>query len=224
MRIQSALVDAPSPGQAAGPDRPDRPAGPKSRGRNPRGQGARLRDDVIAAALRLLEQLGDDQALSLRAVAREIHVAATSVYLHFPDRDALVLAALESSHRDLMDAVRRAEEAAGDPVAALRARTLVLGGWAHDHPGLYKVLHESTLNQRADMPFKDDFARTTTAAVQRCMDAGAAPRDDAALVALDLRAAVHGAVSMRVNEPGRAWPPLADQVDRLLAKLVGVRV
>ncbi|MFD7320790.1 TetR/AcrR family transcriptional regulator [Streptomyces sp. NPDC059875] len=197
------------------------PSKRQPRGRNPRGQGERLREEVIAATLGMLDELGDDQTLSLRAVAREIHVAATSVYLHFPDRDALVLAALERCHRDLMLAVQQAELAEEDPVAQLRARTLVLGVWAHDHPGLYKVLHESTLNQRADMRFKEELGRMTTAAVQRCMDAGLAPADDASTVALDLRAAVHGAVSMRVNQRDHNWPPLEDQVDRFLRKLVG---
>lgn len=105
----------------------------------------------------------------------------------------------------------------------LRARILVLGTWAHQNPGLYKALHESTLNQRADMPFKAELAEGATTAVQRCMDAGLAPADDdAATVALDLRAAVHGAVSMRVNQPDLPWPPLEGQVDRFLTKLVGV--
>lgn len=169
----------------------------------------------------MLNELGDDQALSLRAVAREINIAPTSVYLHFPDRDALVLAALERCHQDLMLALQQTELADVGPVAQLRSRTLVLGDWAHDNPGLYKVLHESTLNQRADMAFKEELGRATTAAVQRCMDAGLAPPDDASTVALDLRAAVHGAVSLRVNQPDRHWPPLEDQVDRFLHKLVG---
>jgi AcrR family transcriptional regulator len=195
---------------------------PASRGRNPRGQGEKLRDEVVIAAIRMLDELADDQALSLRAVAREIGIAATSVYIHFADRDALVLAALERSHRDLMESVQQAAGSAADPVAELRARVLVLGGWAHQHPGLYKVLHESTLNQRTDMSFKLLLGRQTTAVVQRCMDDGLAPVDDAEAVSLDLRAAVHGAVSMRVNQPDLPWPPLEAQVDRFLVKLLGV--
>jgi AcrR family transcriptional regulator len=193
-----------------------------ARGRNPRGQGERLREDIVAAALRMLDELADDQALSLRAVAREVGIAATSVYIHFADRDALVLAALESCHRDLISAIDQAEASSADPVAKLRARTLVLGTWAHQHPGLYKVLHESTLNQRIDMSFKEELAERTTRAIQRCMDAGLAPADDAAAISLDLRAAAHGAVSMRVNQPDLPWPPLAEQVERFLTKLVGV--
>jgi hypothetical protein len=55
------------------------------------------------------------------------------------------------------------------------------------------------------------------------MDAGLAPAGDAAAVALDLRAAVHGAVSIRINEPEADLPPLRDQIDRFLVKLVGVK-
>src|SRR3954469_6780992 len=77
-------------------------ATPPARGRNPRGQGERLREDIVSAALRMLDDLADDQALSLRAVAREVGIAATSVYIHFADRDALVLAALERCHADLI--------------------------------------------------------------------------------------------------------------------------
>ena len=192
------------------------------RGRNARGQGELLRADIVDAALRLLDELGDDQALSLRAVAREVGIAATSVYIHFADRDALVLAAMEHCHAGLTAAVNDAESAAADPVAALRARAVLLGAWCRQHPGLYKVLHESTLNRRSDMSFKEEMAERTTAAIRRCMDAGLAPRDDAQTVSLDLRTAVHGAVSMRVNQPELPWPPLQDQVDRFLTKLVGV--
>ncbi|ETK31434.1 TetR/AcrR family transcriptional regulator [Microbispora sp. ATCC PTA-5024] len=198
----------------------DAPGG--RRGRNPRGQGERLREEIVGAALRLLDEHGDDQALSMRAVAREVGVAATSVYIHFADRDALVLAALERFHRDLVEAVDQAETGAAGPAGKLRARVLLLGRWVQQHRGLYKVLHESTLNQRAAMTFKQELAERTTAAVQRCMDAGLAPADDAAVVSLDLRAAVHGAVSMRLNQPGLPWPPLEEQVDRFLAKLVGL--
>jgi AcrR family transcriptional regulator len=202
------------------------PASGAQRSRNRRGQGERLREDILTVTLRLLDELADDQALSLRAVAREAGVAATSVYLHFADHDALVLAAMERCHGDLTEAVDKADTGAdGDPVASLRARTLVMGAWAFQHPGLYKVLHESTINQRANTSFRYDLTEGSTAAVQRCMDAGLAPADDAAAVALDLRAAVHGAVSIRLNqskESGRQWPPLEEQVERFLVKLVGV--
>jgi hypothetical protein len=72
------------------------------------------------------------------------------------------------------------------------------------------------------MSFQRTLGDRTTGAVQRCMAAGLIPADDPTLIALDLRAAVHGAVSMRLNQPDHPWPPLAEQVERFLVKLVGV--
>ncbi|GAA2545605.1 TetR/AcrR family transcriptional regulator [Winogradskya consettensis] len=196
---------------------------PATRGRNQRGRGNLLRDDIVSATLRLLDEAAEDETLSLRAVARELGIATTSIYLHFPDRDALVLAALRSCHDDLMAAVERAEKSAGDPAEGLRERTLVLAGWAERHPGLYKVLHESALNRRADMSFKLVMAERSVAAVQRCIDAGLVAADeDAEVIALDLRAAVHGAVSLRLNEPGSSGSPVDRQIDRFLVKIVGI--
>ncbi|MFG3615488.1 TetR/AcrR family transcriptional regulator [Nocardia sp. NPDC047654] len=190
---------------------------------NARGQGERLRAEIIAAALRMLEELADDEALSLRAVARAVSIAATSVYLHFPDRDTLVLAAMRRCHEELVEAGDAAEAAAEDPAAGLRGRILAQVAWAEEHPGLYKVLHESKVHRRLGMPFKEVLVARTNSAVQRCMAEGLAPPDDPATVTLDLRTAVNGMLSQRINEPDLPWPPAAEQVDRFLVKLVGLQ-
>jgi AcrR family transcriptional regulator len=191
---------------------------------NARGQGDRLRADIVDAAVRMLDELADDQALSLRAVARAVKIAATSVYLHFPDRDALVLAALRQCHEELVRLGDEAAAAAPDPAAALRDRILAQAGWAEQHPGLYKVLHESGVQRRLGTPFKEVMVERTVTAVQACMDAGLAPAGDATTVAIDLRTAVGGMLSQRINEPDLPWPPAAEQFDRFLTKLVGLRL
>ncbi|MGW4524707.1 TetR/AcrR family transcriptional regulator [Amycolatopsis sp. NPDC004378] len=189
---------------------------------NARGKGELLRDEIVTAAVRMLDELADDEALSLRAVAREVSIAATSVYLHFPDRDALVLAAMQRCHDELVSTGDAAAAAASDPADALRARILAQAEWAQEHAGLYKVLHESAVHRRHGMPFKEVMVARTTEAVQRCMDAGLAPADDAATVAIDLRTAVNGMLAQRINEPDLPWPPAVEQLDRFLVKLVGL--
>jgi AcrR family transcriptional regulator len=191
---------------------------------NARGQGELLREEIVTAAVRMLDELADDEALSLRAVAREVSIAATSVYLHFPDRDALVLAAMQRCHEELVGTGDAAAAAAPDPATALRARILTQAAWAREHPGLYKVLHESKVHRRLGMPFKEVMVARTIEAVQACMDAGLAPTDDAATVAIDLRTAVNGMLAQRINEPDLPWPPAIEQVDRFLVKLVGLRL
>ncbi|KDN22711.1 TetR/AcrR family transcriptional regulator [Amycolatopsis rifamycinica] len=191
---------------------------------NARGKGELLREEIVTAAVRMLDELADDEALSLRAVAREVSIAATSVYLHFPDRDALVLAAMQRCHEELVRTGDAAAAAAPDPAAALRARILAQAEWAREHSGLYKVLHESKVHRRLGMPFKEVMVARTTEAVQACMDAGVAPAGDAATVAIDLRTAVNGMLAQRINEPDLPWPPAVEQLDRFLAKLVGLRL
>ena len=189
---------------------------------NPRGRGELLREEIVTAAVAMLDELADDEALSLRAVAREVGIAATSVYLHFPDRDALVLACMKRCSDELVAAGDEAAGAQESAAGRLRARILAQIAWALAHPGLYKVLHESGVNRRAGMPFKGVMVERTRAAVEACMAEGAAPRDDPAIVTADLRTAVGGMLSDRVNEPGREWPPPEEQLDRFLRKLVGI--
>jgi AcrR family transcriptional regulator len=189
---------------------------------NARGHGELLREEIISAAMRMLDELGDDEALSLRAVARAVSIAATSVYLHFPDRDALVLAVLQRCNEQLVQGGDEAAAACGNPAAALRARILAQAAWTQEHPGLYKVMHESKVHRRLGMPFKKVLVERTISAVQRCMDAGLAPADDAATVTLDFRTAINGMLVQRINEPDLQWPPAAEQIDRFLAKLVGL--
>src|SRR3954451_13278020 len=85
---------------------------------NARGRGDVLKAQIVEAAARMLDELADDQALSLRAVARAVSIAATSVYLHFPDRDALVLAVVQRANDQLVAGGDAAAAAAPDPAAA----------------------------------------------------------------------------------------------------------
>ena len=63
----------------------EEPGAVATRARNRRGEGARLRDDIVAAAVALLDETGDQAAVSLRAVARRVGIAAPSIYRHFAD-------------------------------------------------------------------------------------------------------------------------------------------
>ena len=201
------MDDTTSAGLSSGPRRP-----------NARGQGELLREEIIAAAVQILGELADDEGLSLRAVARAVSISPTSVYLYFPDRDALVAATMERCHEEMVQATDGAEAAQQDPALGLRARILAQVAWVQEHPGLYRVMHES----KVGMPFKDVLFTRMTATVQRCMDAGLASPGDAATVALDLRTAVIGMLSLRINEPDLPWSPFPEQVDRFLSKLVGL--
>src|ERR1700735_319051 len=105
------MDDTTSAGLSAGPRRP-----------NARGQGERLRAEIISVAVQMLGDLADDEALSLRAVARAATISPTSVYLYFPDRDALVAAAMERCHAEMLQAADEAGTAHQDPAPGFGGR------------------------------------------------------------------------------------------------------
>ncbi|MET7479095.1 TetR/AcrR family transcriptional regulator [Streptomyces sp. NPDC005648] len=106
------------------------------------GEGARLRGDILAAAARLLAESGREDALSLRAVAREAGIAAPSIYLHFKDRSELVAAVMRGAYGAHAAELRRTRllEPAGDPVDALRAMAHGYCRFALENPARYRLM------------------------------------------------------------------------------------
>src|SRR4051812_16439696 len=97
----------------------------RTRTRNRRGEGDLLRVEILAAATELLDSGGDPGAVTLRAVARRTGIAAPSIYRHFLDQPALVLAVLRQAFAELTDWLRSAADEAGDdPRRRLRALCL----------------------------------------------------------------------------------------------------
>src|SRR5260370_17153748 len=107
--MESSLKTAqPQPGALAQPS-----AAVRKRHRNPRGQGARLTEDIVSGALALIERTGSAEAVTLRAVAREAGIAAPSIYAHFPDRGAVLLAVLPRVFHQLTHAIKKGQKSAG---------------------------------------------------------------------------------------------------------------
>jgi Bacterial regulatory proteins, tetR family len=64
-----------------------------------------------------IERAGSAEAVTLRAVAREVGIAAPSIYAHFPDRDAVLMAVVVRIFDELTEAIAKGVESAGqDPV------------------------------------------------------------------------------------------------------------
>src|ERR1700712_3067143 len=108
-----------------------------------RGQGDQLREEIVAAAFRLLEETGDATEVSLRAVAREVGVTPTSIYLHFDDIDALVGVVKQGLFADLGDAMESSIPEGADPIEVVRSSSHAYVRFAFEHAGLYQALFTS---------------------------------------------------------------------------------
>jgi AcrR family transcriptional regulator len=196
------------------------------RPRNPQGEGARLRDELITAAGRLLEAGTDLDTLSLRGVAREAGVAAPSVYLHFASKDALLREVRQAHFESLRRAIELASATVQDPAAELFAGSLAYCRYAVEHPGSYRILFEtphatSRLEEFSGSRGEAAF-RTLVDGVAECIAAGIARPGDPFRIACDIWPALHGIASLRRTATGFPWPPLEDQVRGILEAFTGI--
>ncbi|WP_020500868.1 TetR/AcrR family transcriptional regulator [Sciscionella marina] len=114
------------------------------RPRSRRGEGDQLRTEILDAVNRLLDEWGSDEKLTMRAVAKQVGVAAPSIYLHFSDKTELVWAALSDKYEQLAERMHTAEQAAepGQPRERLRAQIHAYCRFAVDNPGHYRLMYE----------------------------------------------------------------------------------
>ncbi|MEV1170093.1 TetR/AcrR family transcriptional regulator [Nonomuraea sp. NPDC049784] len=117
-----------------------------ARRRNPRGHGDRLRADILAAVARLLDQKLTETALpvSLREVAREVGIAAQSMYLHFADKEQLARAVAEDGYQRVVMAMRDADDKAAaqgaDASERLRAQANAFCAFAAAEHGVIRLM------------------------------------------------------------------------------------
>src|SRR5436190_16118530 len=105
-----------------------------------RGEGELLRAEILAAARDLLAETGSESAVSIRAVADRVGVSPPSIYLHFPDKEALLEAVCAEVFTALDQAMETAAATTTDPFEALRARGLAYVRFALGNPEHYRLV------------------------------------------------------------------------------------
>jgi AcrR family transcriptional regulator len=193
------------------------PAG-KTRPRSRRGEGQTLREDLLAATERLMIETGGADAVSIRAIADAVGVTPPSIYLHFPDKDSLILAVCER-HFDAFDSViEEAGRAADDPVESLRRRGRAYVRFGLENPEPYRILFMTRADAQQYDVLVGAGARAfqhLVDAVQRCIDAGAIRPVDPVVGAVGVWTAVHGLTSLLISMPGFPWPDVEALVDHV---------
>ena len=189
-----------------------------TRERNPRGQGERLRVDLIEAAVDLIAETGSVDGVSLRAAAKRAGVSPMAVYNHFADKDALLVAAVEHCWDEFQAAIAVTLDEP-EPSARLRAAGDAYVRFALEHPGRYAVMFSGTRNlpERA-VPIGMSAFDTLVAMVADILDARHDGRDPA-FVAVQVHTWIHGMVSLLGCAPDGPWPSTDALLDDLLVRL-----
>ncbi len=210
---------------------PAEPAAPgPTRRRNRRGEGRKLRDEIITAAVELLDEHGDERAITLRSIARRIGIAAPSIYPHFPDPQAIMLAVVRQEFGRLATTMRTAAAGGGqDPRQRLLAACHAYLDLAQIHPGRYRIMFgglwtpdmsEGSITEDDMDGLGMDALQVFVDALGDCVAAGQATSTDLFSDAVALWLGLHGLAHQRAVIRKFPWPQdLAERIISALAHL-----
>jgi len=195
-----------------------------ARARNRRGEGTRLRSELIEAARRLLTTAEQESDVSIRAVTRAAGAAPQSFYLQFANLDELLHEVYTLEFGLLREAISAAVGGAPDPVAALRALCRAYCDYAQQYPGRYRAMtgvrgraHDTW--DPAHFPGMPAFA-VAAGAVDAALAEAGRPNADPRAAAASLWAWLHGVVVLRADRPAFPWPPIDDMLDTIVAQFL----
>ncbi|MBO4208087.1 TetR/AcrR family transcriptional regulator [Micromonospora echinofusca] len=96
--------------------------------------------EIKDGARRLLVT-GGPEAVSLRAIARDMGMTAPAIYRYFPSLEALVAAVAGDLYDELRSTIEAARDGAGDePVGQLIAMARAFRNWSVTHPAEFGLL------------------------------------------------------------------------------------
>lgn len=185
------------------------------------GEGARLREEILEAAARLLTTAAARDTVTLRAIAREAGVAAPSMYKHFQNREAILDAVVERAFLRLEEACEAAVTSAQSGREQINAVSRAYVAFGMSHSSEYRIMFERSINSPTIFPIRaypagirafqilvDAFEMLASETGQTTTQ----PLHDAQ----SLWAALHGVVSLIPATPGFPWVTSTTVVDRLL--------
>lgn len=200
-----------------------------ARSRAARGEGDRLRAELLDAAEQLLNETGDERAVTIRAVVDRVGVTPPSLYRHFDSKQELVRAAVAHRFGSLAQAIGEGAAPAaerGDAAGALRGGCLGYVRWAQQEPGGYALLFSNRRETLAspDGPSGTEAFTSLVDGIVACQEAGVARDGDPFHMAMIVWAGLHGLASLTTIRPTIDWPPLETLVDDLLTGQVGLHL
>ncbi len=198
---------------------------------NPRGEGGRLRGEILTAAAQILDTTGDENAVTLRAVARAAGISAPSIYAHFSNRQAILLALVQDAFNDLTDHLRAAADSRTGPTVQLRATCDAYLAYATRQPQRYRIMFggvwsaaeaiaSSAIAAAEVTALGQNALQVLTARLQACIDADTSTSTNAEDDAVALWLGLHGLAHQRTVSTAFPWPSdIAERVIRPLARL-----
>ncbi|HEY1448527.1 MAG TPA: TetR/AcrR family transcriptional regulator [Caulobacteraceae bacterium] len=185
---------------------------PRRSARKAKGDGHLRRAEILEAAERIFVAHGYEAA-TIRKIADEVGVSSTALYMHFRDKDQILLEICTAAMEELLANNREISAMPIDAVARVRMMLEAYLRFALQHPNAYRLVFCSS-------PATDEIRRqhTTMQIGAECLDRFASViREIAAQGRLRvgdprsvhqvLWSACHGMITLMITKPDLDWAP-----------------
>jgi AcrR family transcriptional regulator len=189
--------------------------------RKPKGDGHERRGEILEAATRIFNSEGYDGA-TIRRIAEEVGLSSTALYMHFRDKDEILVEICESAMEALLGL---ASEIAARPVAAEeRARAMIAAyvQFGLTEPSTYRLVfcsqgrHMSPQSQALVERLGDRCFGYLVGAAAEIAAHGRLRSASPEAAAQVMWAAGHGLTSLLITQPDRSWAPTGELTRTLL--------
>lgn len=177
--------------------------------RKPKGEGHSRRGEILAAAERIFVEHGYEGA-TIRKIADEVGLSSTALYMHFPDKGAI----LQEICRDAFARLIAANAAVADedwpPIQRLRRMIDGYVAFGFAHPNAYRLIYLTRPleardgAQSAAQELGGELFAAFEEVVRETVEAGRMS-GDASTTAQAIWASGHGVVSLMITKPYFPW-------------------
>jgi len=163
-----------------------------------------LKERIIDAARQVLLSDGY-RNFSLRKIAREIGVSATSIYLHFENKDDLVHSLMEEAIERLNTQLEAQIDTEKDPIIKLEALAREYIGFALNHPREYQVIYLISSDEMTRYP-KEKFRKArrgyeiVISVFEQGVESGLIVEEKPRIAAYTFWAQLHGVMSVVLSK------------------------
>ncbi len=168
------------------------------------GKESSLREKILDTSRHFLFTKGYS-SLSMRKIAKEIGVSATSIYLYFENKDHLVHTLIEESVEELSRAI---EQSAAQKISTIDKFEAIIRGYvefAMSNPEKYQVIYMVLSSEMSRYP-KEKFRKARRgyalleSVIKNGIEEGLMELDEARIAAYSIWAQLHGVISVVLNQ------------------------
>ena len=178
--------------------------------RKPKGEGHARRAEILTAAEQIFVEHGYEGA-TIRKIADAVGLSSTALYMHFPDKGAILHEICRNAFERLRDGQQAIVVSDTPPEVRLRRVLEAYIDFGFANPNAYRLIyltrpHEAQHAQAASQEVGIELFRSFEVLVEAA-EAEGRLRGGARETARTLWAGVHGVVSLMITKPYFDWPP-----------------